>query len=44
VERLVEPDGSLRRGQVDEAVAHIALIAAFYFVSVLVNERNCSAN
>lgn len=31
VERLVQPHGSLRRCQVDEAVAHITLVAAFFF-------------
>ena len=31
VERLIQPHGGLRRGQVDEAVAHIALVAAFLF-------------
>jgi hypothetical protein len=30
VERLVQPHGGLRRGQVDEAVAHIALVAAIF--------------
>jgi hypothetical protein len=28
VERLVQSHGSLRRGEVDETVAHIALVAA----------------
>jgi hypothetical protein len=43
VERLVQPHGSLRRCQVDEAVAHITLVAAFFcFFSFLHKEEKFS--
>lgn len=39
VERLVQPHGGLRRGQVDEAVAHIALVAAVVIYFILYIEK-----